>query len=98
MLSPALSRDLAAVLSIWFVVWAIRRQGEFDYELDKTAQLIRWSVVFIGFGLIPRVPDEWQYAGYLRLTLGFIAMLFLCWPNFAYHVRRLFGSPRLPSS
>lgn len=96
--SPSLTRDLAGVLNIWFVVWAIRRKGEFDYELDKTARLIRWSVVFVGFGLVPSVPVEWQYAGYVRLSLGVVGMLFLCWPNFAYHLRRLFAGPRQPAS
>jgi hypothetical protein len=84
---------LVGVLNIWLAVWAIRRKGEFDYELDKPARLIRWSMVGIGFGLIPRVPNQWAHAGDVRISLGVLAMAFLCWPNFAYRLRRLFGGP-----
>jgi hypothetical protein len=89
--SVPLGRDLAAIANIWFLVWAIRHQGELDRELDRPARLIRWSVVGLGFGLIPRVPDQWVHAGTVRVALLVLAMAFLVWPNFAYHLRRLFG-------
>jgi hypothetical protein len=75
---------------IWLVVWAIRRKGEFDIELDSTAKTIRWIVVFVSFAIVGQLPGPGgQWA--LRLLFLNLGLAFLCWPNCAYRVLRIFG-------
>lgn len=79
--------SIASVGSIWFCSWAIRRKGEFDYPLDSAAKIIRWIAVAVLMGIpasSPSLPIN------LRRVLGFSGLAFLVWPNFAYHLTRLF--------
>ena|SRR5271157_92319 len=74
-------------LSIWFLAWAIRYRAEIDEKLDGRAKALRWGVVGIGF-LIASVPGS--RFGWVRVLAYVIALLFLCWPNFAYRLRNAF--------
>jgi len=70
--------------SIWFVVWAIRRQAEVDEKLDRVATILRWSVVTLGY-LTASLPV--MGIGWLQVLAFVVGLLFLCWPNFAYRLR-----------
>jgi hypothetical protein len=72
------------VTGIWFAVWAIRSKGELDRELDPTARLIRWLVAIPCLTLSPKIDSET-----LRLSVGITGLLFLVWPNTAYHLTKL---------
>src|SRR5215470_6449101 len=78
----------ASVIGIWVSVWAIRRKSDVDYRLDSTEKTIRWSIAFIGLS-VTRLPGS--SLGYVRLAGLLLGMAFLCWPNFAHHLARLFG-------
>jgi len=76
-------------IPIWLSVWAIRYRAALDYKLGVQAKALRWAVVFGGYASAAELP--WSGA---RLVCGFVAITFLCWPNFAYHLaRRLFSWP-----
>jgi len=72
------------IFCIWLSVWAIRRKAEVDYPLDARALGIRWSVVVTGL-TIGRMASN----GYVRLIGFSLGLLFLCWPNCAYHLTKL---------
>jgi hypothetical protein len=76
-----------AMVSVWFLIWALRRKGELDYEFDAPTKRVRWLMVAAGWVILlagARMRSK-SYA-----WLGFIvATGFLAWPNFAYHVTRL---------
>jgi hypothetical protein len=94
-LQATISGSLAVAaksFGIWFVSWAIRRKGEFDYKLDRTARLTRWSIVAISFAVVTRFPSL-SLPRALSLTVG---LAFLVWPNFAYHLTNLFRSGSRP--
>ena len=74
-------------LSIWFAVWAICYRAEADEELDGTGKAIRWGVVVLGYLIASLVGSK---LGWIRVVAGFIGLLFLCWPNFAYRLRNAF--------
>jgi hypothetical protein len=74
----------AKITCIWLSVWAIRKKGDVDYPLDSLGHVIRWSVVVIGF-ILARAPGP----KYFRLSSLLVGMVFLCWPNCAYHLARL---------
>ena len=74
----------AGLGSLWFISWAIRRKGEFDYPLDFTGQVVRWVLVVVLLGAMTYFPG--LSAPRLILLLGGCA--FLAWPNFAYHATR----------
>ena len=78
---------LAEIACIWLSVWAIRRKAEVDYPLDNRSRFVRWSVVVAGFAIGYYVPGP-GFA-YIRVAGGFLALGFLCWPNFAYHLTNL---------
>jgi len=78
----------AKIVCIWLSVWAIRKKAEVDYPLDRTARLVRWAVVVVGFAIGYYVPGS-EFA-YTRIGGGFLGLAFLCWPNFAYHLTNLF--------
>lgn len=46
----------AKIACIWLSVWAIRRKAEADYPLDRSARLVRWTVVAAGFAIGYYVP------------------------------------------
>jgi hypothetical protein len=78
----------AGIACIWLSVWAIRRKAEVDYPLDRSARVVRWVTVAIGFGVGYYVPGP--DFGYVRVAGGFLGLAFLCWPNFAYHLTNFF--------
>jgi len=75
-------------LGIWFAAWAFRKRYEVDYRLDRGMQILRWSVIGVGFAMAQIAGGT--AAKWVRLCGAFIALAFLCWPNLAYHVTRLF--------
>jgi hypothetical protein len=80
------TRLAAAEICIWLVIWSIRRRGEMDEKLDTTAKLIRWAFV-VGGWLLASIPGG--KFGPFRAVAGVLGLIFLCWPNFAYHVAHL---------
>jgi hypothetical protein len=89
------SEASSLMVSVWFLMWGIRRKGEFDIELDDTARRIRWLMVGMGILFL------WASAGTLTdcawcVLVGWIwATAFLAWPNFAYHLTTLLRKIRL---
>jgi len=79
---------LARGLSIWFVVWAIRRKGDFDLELGLKEHVVRWGIVLASFALA--MTFKQTGATVPRLVATAVGLAFLCWPNFAYHLVRFF--------
>src|SRR5271167_2344927 len=77
----------AKIVCIWLSVWAIRRNAEADYALDRLARAVRWVVVFLGFAVAYYVPGPGLWC--VRVAGGVLGLAFLCWPNFAYHLTRL---------
>src|SRR5258708_39031646 len=76
------------VANVWFVAWAIRRRGEFDYELDTTAKFIRWLVAITCLGTATQLPQLLNPPS-LRVCVAFAGLGFLVWPNFAYYLTKL---------
>ena len=76
-------RALSMIVCIWLSVWAIRKQGEIDEHLDTTSNICRWLLVIGGFAC---AGISGERMGTVRLVGFILAMLFLCWPNFAYRV------------
>jgi hypothetical protein len=74
----------AMIACIWLSVWAIRRKADVDYPLDGFAQTVRWGVVVLGFtfGYLTSL----KYGRLVGFNLG---LIFLCWPNFGYHLANL---------
>src|SRR6202035_1075722 len=62
---------------------------EADYPLDRSAQMVRWTAVVVGFAIGYYVPGQ-EFGGSVRIAGAFLALGFLCWPNFAYHLSNLF--------
>jgi hypothetical protein len=77
----------AGAVSIWFFFWPYRRKYELDYKLDRTAQTVRWSIVLACFGVALLPGPQFKP---VRIVAGIILAAFLAWPNFAYHLARLF--------
>lgn len=73
-------------ISIWIMVWAIRYGAGWDYKLSRLAKRVRWIVVITGYLLAAFLPGP----SIGRLVSGFLGLIFLCWPNFAYHLTNLF--------
>jgi hypothetical protein len=78
----------ATIACIWLSIWAIRRKAEIDYPLDRSARIVRWAIVAAGFVVGYYVPGPGL--AYVRVAGGFVGLAFLCWPNFAYHLTKLF--------
>jgi hypothetical protein len=74
-------------VSVWFFFWPYRRKFELDYKLDRAGNIVRWSVVLAGFG-VALLPGP--RFGATRVVAGMVLLAFLAWPNFAYHLVRLF--------
>lgn len=86
--NPAQAGDLSSkIAGIWLSVWAIRYQGQLDYKLSSRARLVRWAVVALGFST---ASTPGANLGAVRLWGGFVGLCFLCWPNLAYHLTRVF--------
>jgi hypothetical protein len=73
-------------VGIWFTFWALRYRAGWDYKLNRAAKIVRWSVVGVGYLLGASLPGP----AAVRLVPGFIGVGFLCWPNFAYRLAKLF--------
>jgi hypothetical protein len=84
----SISGTWAAVANIWFVVWAVRRRGEFDYKLDTTAKLARWLIALVCLFAAIQLPQLLNPPP-LRICVGLIGLTFLVWPNTAYHLTRI---------
>jgi len=76
-------------IGIWLSIWVIRYKAEIDEKLDAPAKAVRWGIVIAGF-LVAAIPGS--RFGWVRVLGYVIGLLFLCWPNFAYHIRRVFAS------
>jgi hypothetical protein len=74
-------------VGIWFAIWALRHRAGWDYKLNGTARAVRWSVVGVGYSLAASLPGP----AVVRLVPGFLGIGFLCWPNFAYRLAKLFA-------
>jgi hypothetical protein len=79
----------AKITCIWLSVWAIRKKADADYRLSPTARAVRWTIVAIGFIVGYYAPGD-DFGPYVRVAGGFLALGFLCWPNFAYHLTNVF--------
>ncbi len=79
---------LTKSIGIWLSVWAIRYKAEWDYKLGETAKWVRWAVVFGMYFLAASLPGS--SLAPVRVIAGFTGLLFLCWPNFAYHLANQF--------
>jgi hypothetical protein len=77
---------IARAAGVWFVVWAIRNKGGFDYKLDGLSFITRWSTVLIAFSLVFVFSRLAMSAP--RLVALCIGMAFLVWPNLAYYLSR----------
>jgi hypothetical protein len=86
---------LTAIANIWLCVWAIRHKGQLDYELAPTAKWIRWIVVAMFLGTPIFRPELFGARPTLRVCIGMVGLLFLVWPNFAYHSTRCLRAMRL---
>jgi hypothetical protein len=72
-------------LGPWLSAWAIRSKWKLDYRLSAKARVVRWAVVILCYSFAARAT----FAA-VRVSGGLIGLGFLCWPNFAYHVTRVF--------
>lgn len=86
---------LAKALGVWFIFWSIRRKGEFDLPLDVVAATLRWIIVLLSFGIAGQMVGSARIVP--RSILLIIGLAFLCWPNFAYHLTKLFRRDRRQS-
>jgi hypothetical protein len=78
---------IQGALGVWFAAWAVRRKFKLDHPLDMGMQMFRWVTIALTFGLaLVQGPN----AKWIRLSGGFTALALLCWPNFAYHIVRLY--------
>lgn len=78
---------IQGALGVWFAAWAVRRRYKLDHPLDQGMQMLRWAVIALMFGLA-LVPGT--NAGWLRVCGLLTSLAFLCWPNLAYRIVRLF--------
>jgi hypothetical protein len=93
-LSP-IGEITAAICNVWLAVCAIRKKGELDYDLDPTAKRIRWIVVAVFLGTPILRPALFGPRPAVRLCVALVGLVFLVWPNFAYHLTRLLRALRL---
>jgi hypothetical protein len=73
---------------IWLSVWAIRYKADWDYRLSTAAKTVRWGVVLGAYFLAASLPGK--ELGTLRVLVGLLGLVFLCWPNFGYHLTNCF--------
>ena len=74
-------------IGIWLGIWAFRRKLESDYKLDRTARVARWCIVLTCW-ILGSIPG--RGIGPLSALAVVVGLAFLWWPNFAYHLTRLF--------
>jgi len=77
-------------LGIWLSAWALRHKAALDFQLSSTAKALRWGIVVVSYGLAAELPGPARARGIARVVLGFIGMAFLCWPNLAYRLSKIF--------
>ena len=84
---PQASYVLQRSVGLWLSVWAIRYTAGIDYKLSAQAKAVRWIVVLTTFAATA-LPGA--SLGWVRVSFYLTGLVFLCWPNFAYHLNRLF--------
>ena len=84
---PQVSYALQKSLGLWLSVWAIRFSAGIDYKLSTRGRAIRWVVVVLCFGL---TSVSGANVGWFRVFSYLVGLAFLCWPNLAYHLSKLF--------
>ena len=84
--SNAMTIALPAI-GIWLGIWGLRRKLESDYKLDRVARAVRWSIV-LGSWIIGSIPG--RSIGPLSGAACLVGLAFLWWPNFAYHLTKIF--------
>ncbi len=72
----------AQIVCIWLTFWAIRKHIDVDIPLSGHARIVRWAMVLFGFSLGDSTSSHIRVGGFL------LALLFLCWPNVAYHLAK----------
>lgn len=82
------SNATATMVSVWLLLWGIRRKGELDHQLDEDAKRVRWLIVMLGLAVsyFSAVFLDWRWC---VITGWIVATGFLAWPNFAYHLTAL---------
>ena len=72
-----------AAISIGFVIWAIRKRGEFDQPLSRQGQIFRFAVVFVCWigASIPMRPFGW-----VQIAFAAVGFAVLWWPNVVYRL------------
>jgi hypothetical protein len=78
-------------IAVWFPCWAFRRYQELDRPLDSAARVVRWSIV-LGCWLIATVMAGGGFRG-VQVAFRLLGLAFLCWPNFAWHLRFIRNRP-----
>lgn len=78
-------RSASMIVCIWLSVWAMRKKAGIDDPLDRISAFCRLTIVLIGF-LCASIPGA--RLGALRIAGFVVAIMFLCWPNFAYRITR----------
>jgi len=84
---PQFSYALQKSLGLWLSIWAVRFSAGVDYKLSVRGRTIRWLVVVLCFSLTS-MPGAGL--GWFRLSSYLLGLAFLCWPNIAYHLSKLF--------
>jgi hypothetical protein len=84
---PQVSYALQKSVGLWLSIWAVRFSAGIDYTLSAQGKTIRWTVVVICFALTS-VPGA--SLGWFRVSWYLVGLAFLCWPNLAYHLGKLF--------
>jgi hypothetical protein len=82
-----ISYALRGSLGLWLMFWTIRFSGDIDYKLSARGKAIRWVVVVVCFALTS-VPGT--SLGWFRVSSYLVGLAFLCWPNLAYSLNKLF--------
>ncbi len=84
---PQVSHALQGSLGLWLMFWTIRFSAGIDYKLSARGKAIRWVVVVVCFALTS-VPGA--SLGWFRVSSYLAGLAFLCWPNLAYRLSKLF--------
>lgn len=83
---PYLSSVFSGMVAVWFTFWPYRRKFELDIKLDRTEQILRWSVIAIGFVAMSFRSPQYKW---LRITALIVASAFFAWPNYGHHFATL---------
>jgi hypothetical protein len=78
---------VSGAVSVWFIVWGLRRRFDLDLKLSRAERKIRWMMVGLG-AVVALIPGP--SFGYFRLLFGVAGVSFFVWPNLGHHAMRLF--------